>query len=91
MPVTSAKTQMCPKQARLFIMPQKGQQFVQLNKNVNKTKSSQEGALTQPLNSHQKSMNVNACVCLSITLPLQHYRGQRLNSSSHLAGNVALA
>lgn len=46
MPVTCAKTQMCPKRAEPIHYATKGQQFVQLNKIVNKPKSLQEATLT---------------------------------------------
>ncbi len=68
----------------------------QLNKNVNKTKSSQEEAFIASGRPSKKREYVNVwrlcrCICLNASLPLQHYTGQRSYSSSYQAGNIALA
>lgn len=61
MPVTSAKTDFSYVGQAIHYAP-KGQQFVQLNKNVNKTKSSQVGAVTAS-GGPSKHEYVNVCTC----------------------------
>lgn len=69
MPVTSAKTDFSYVGQAIHYAP-KGQQFVQLNKNVNKTKSSQVGAVTAS-GGPSKHEYVNVCTCAARSIWVQ--------------------